>query len=137
MNVEKSMKRTRRTGWWRVTRSSTGWLEHPDMEEPPKFKIKIISTFKDPLTRQIAESVRIERRGPDILNSKSEYSICKVPRLRIDLEEWKNKERTGLPADTSQGLKSRLPLGSLSRHPKMSRRRKRDTGWRMKQGDWR
>ena len=47
-------------------------LEHPEMKEPPQFKFKIVSTFKDPLTRQLAESVRIERRGQSILNSKSE-----------------------------------------------------------------
>ena len=34
-------------------------LEHPEMEEPPKFNFNIVSTFKDPLTRQLAESVRI------------------------------------------------------------------------------
>ena len=47
-------------------------LEHPEM------KFKIVSTFHDPLTRQLAESVRIKRRVPAILNSKSEYSRCKV-----------------------------------------------------------
>ena len=37
-------------------------LDHPELQSPPKFKFKIISTFGDPLTRQIAKSVRIERR---------------------------------------------------------------------------
>ena len=64
-------------------------LDHPDLEEPPKFNIKIISTFKDPLTRQVAESIRIERRGAEILNSKSEYSRCNLPRLTIEKEEQK------------------------------------------------
>ena len=34
-------------------------LDHPELEDPPKFHFKIVSTFKDPLTRQLAESVRI------------------------------------------------------------------------------
>ena len=80
-------------------------LDHPDLDEPPKFRIKIISTFKDPLTRQVAESIRIERRGAEILNSKSEYSRCKIPRLKIDLEEWKRKESR--PADTPLEVGSR------------------------------
>ena len=63
-------------------------LDHPEMTSPPTFKFKIISTFGDPLTRQIAESVRIERSGIEILNSRSEYSRCRVPRLRIDMEGW-------------------------------------------------
>ena len=64
-------------------------LDHPDLQSPPRFKFKILSTFTDPLTRQIAESVRIERSGVEILNSKSEYSRCRVPRLTIDMEGWK------------------------------------------------
>ena len=43
-------------------------LDHPELREPPKFKFKIISSFQDPLTRQLAESVRIERRGARNLN---------------------------------------------------------------------
>ena len=65
------------------------------MQSPPKFKFKIISTFGDPLTRQIAESVRIERSGMEILNSRSEYSRCRIPRLRIDMEGWKEANLQG------------------------------------------
>ena len=62
--------------------------EHQDIGGDPQFKFRIVSTFRDPLTRQLAESVRIERRGVDILNSKSEYSRCRVPRLQVDMEGW-------------------------------------------------
>ena len=64
-------------------------IDHNDMEEPPAFKFKMIQSFQDPLTRQLAESVRIEAGGTQILNSKSEYSRCRVPRLKVILEEWK------------------------------------------------
>ena len=43
------------------------------------------------LTRQLSEAVRIELRGTDILNSKSEYSRCRVPRLTVDMEGWKSR----------------------------------------------
>ena len=66
-------------------------LDHPEMSSPPQFKFTIVASFQDPLTRQIAESVRIDRGGEAILNSKSEYSRCRVPRLRIDMEGWKKK----------------------------------------------
>ena len=49
-------------------------LDHPDLPSPPKFKFSIVSSFQDHLTRQLAESVRIEKGGKNILNSKSEYS---------------------------------------------------------------
>ena len=69
-------------------------LDHPELDAPPKFKFKIISSFSDPLTRQISEAVRIEQRGDLILNSKSEFNRCQVPRLKIDMEGWKaGKER--------------------------------------------
>ena len=35
-------------------------LEHPELGSPPKFNLKIISRFSDLLTRQLAESVRID-----------------------------------------------------------------------------
>ena len=69
-------------------------LDHPELDAPPKFKFKIISSFSDPLTRQISEAVRIEQRGELLLNSKSEFNRCRVPRLKIDMEGWKaGKER--------------------------------------------
>ena len=46
---------------------------------------QIISTFGDPLTRQIAES-----QGLKV--SRSEYSRCRIPRLRIDMEVVKDME---------------------------------------------
>ena len=63
-------------------------LEHPGLDGDPQFRFKIVSSFSDPLTRQLAEAVRIERRGPEILNSRSEFSRCRVPRLRLDMETW-------------------------------------------------
>ena len=66
---------------------------------PPKFKFKIVITFKDPLTRQLSEAVRIELRGDEILISKAEYSRCRVPRLRVDMHQrgkWKEQcQRAG------------------------------------------
>ena len=63
-------------------------MDHPELSSPPKFKFSLISSFKDALTRQISEAVRIERGGVEILNSKSEFNRCRVPRLRIDQESW-------------------------------------------------
>ena len=39
------------------------WLdEHADLAEPPPFHIKVISSFRESLTRQFSEPVRIEGR---------------------------------------------------------------------------
>ena len=70
------------------------WLnDHQNLLEPPKFKFRIIRSFQDPLTRQLAEAVRIERHGDGILNSKSEFNRCRIPRLKIDLKELGIKEK--------------------------------------------
>ena len=58
------------------------------VEERPKFKIKVIATFKDALTRQVAEAVRIQMRGEGVLNSRAEYSRCSLPRLVVEKPDW-------------------------------------------------
>ena len=45
------------------------------------------------MTRQISESVRIDMRGGGVLNSKTEYLRCILPRLVIDNEEWKKAKK--------------------------------------------
>ena len=63
-------------------------MDHPELSAPPKLKFKMVASFKDALTRQISEAVRIETGGVQILNSKSEFNRCRVPKLRIDQESW-------------------------------------------------
>ena len=67
-------------------------LDHPELLAPPKFNFSVIKTFQDPLSRQLSEAVRIELRGENILNYKSEFNRCKVPRLRINMKEWMSKK---------------------------------------------
>ena len=44
------------------------WLiDHKDMASPPKFKFKLVGSYQDPLTRQLAEAVRIERAEVRVL----------------------------------------------------------------------
>ena len=97
------------------------WVcDHPDLLEPPKFKFRIVRSFQDPLTRQLAEAVRIERSGENILNSKSEFNRCRIPRLKINLEEWgvwrKEKEKAeeerkdeDLEKEAEESLEFRTP----------------------------
>ena len=70
------------------------WLtSHSDLQEPPMFRFRVIRSFKDAMTRQISEAVRIELRGEGVLNSKSEYSRCRLPRLVIDHDGWKKSKQ--------------------------------------------
>ena len=56
---------------------------------PPIFHLRAVSYHRTALSRQVAEAVRIRRRGGAgaILNSKGEYNRCHVPRLRLEDEE--------------------------------------------------
>ena len=61
-NQEKLLRATQWRHWM---------LDHPEVEGDPQFRLKIVSSFSDPLKRQLAEAIRTEHRGADILNSKS------------------------------------------------------------------
>ena len=64
---------------------------HHRVGELPKFIMKPVKYFKSSLKRQIAEAVRIRRRGEGVvLNSKSEYSRCVIPRLAVEQREPNN-----------------------------------------------
>ena len=83
-----------REGWKEESHQVKHWItEHPELQEPPRFRFRLVRGFKDPMSRQLSEAVRIELRGGSILNSKSEYNRCRVPRLRIDLEGWKLEQK--------------------------------------------
>ena len=55
---------------------------------------ELIKFYKTPLARQVAEAIRIRRRGVEgaILNSKSEFSRCYIPRLKVENDGELDKE---------------------------------------------
>ena len=74
-------------------------LEHPD-EENIQFKMEITGLFKDPLTRQANEAVRIKNcEKSDILNSKSQFSHPPITRIVVD----KTKKNKANPIGTELG----------------------------------
>ena len=75
-------------------------MKHMEMvhkgEDKPDFVMRAVAFHRSALTRQVGEAVRIGIRGGArrILNSKSEYDRCKIPRLVIeDHEEDKLEEQ--------------------------------------------
>ena len=67
-------------------------ITHPELPTYPTFNIKVIGSYRDALSRQVAEAVRIELRGDDVLNSKSEFNRSKLPRLTINRDDWLFKQ---------------------------------------------
>ena len=58
----------------------------------PEFRFKIVRSFKDSLSRQVAESIRIDLRGEGVLNSKTVYSRNRLPRLQVEKSEWERED---------------------------------------------
>ena len=56
--------------------------------EDPEFIFKVVSHHRTALNRQVREAIRIGRRGGAgrILNSKSEFNRCHIPRLVVEEE---------------------------------------------------
>ena len=75
-------------------------LEHKD--EEVDFQMEITGVFKDPLSRQAEESVRIQgRKNSELMNSKSEFNH--PPMARIVVEKKKSNYK-GRKAQLSPGL---------------------------------
>ena len=53
-------------------------------EGEPEFQFKVVKHFKSAPTRQVGETIRLERRGFSSLNSKGEYNRCKISRLVLE-----------------------------------------------------
>ena len=68
-----------------------------------EFTMRLVGSYRSALSRQIGEAIRIRRRGGlgSILNSKSEYNRCHIPRLRVEDkdEEEEREQRTSLEQD--------------------------------------
>ena len=70
-------------------------------DEEMTFKMEITRTFRDPLSRQANEAVRIsERKKNELLNSKNEFNH--PPIARITVERSKRPFKVPLPLQLSQ-----------------------------------
>ena len=72
--------------------------EHEEEEQMEKiiFGVKVLRYTRNAFERQVSESVLIqEQRGHNILNSKSEYNRCSLPRLTANLgnREWRKRQK--------------------------------------------
>ena len=57
----------------------------------PGFRFRIVRSFGDCLSRQVAESVRIHLRE-EVLHSKTVYIRNRLPRLELEKTEWDRED---------------------------------------------
>ena len=74
--------------------------EHKD--EEMKFRMEITNKFRDPLTRQANEAVRISsRKKNEILNSKNEFNHPPITRITVDRNKKPKSKILPTPAQPS------------------------------------
>ena len=100
--------------------------------EQARFMMRAISFHSSALSRQTAEAVRIRRRGGEgaVLNSRSEYSRCYIPRLQL-VEEDKSKELEMMEEESAKELGEELRDRDSTWERKKSARRAKATGTNM------
>ena len=67
------------------------FLDHPNEVKRPRFKFQVVGQYRDCLTRQVKEAVRLSNR-PGNLNSKGEFGGCYIPRLTIEKTDYETKK---------------------------------------------
>ena len=61
--------------------------DHNEDKEKPVFSMKVLKRHKSAFVRQINEAVLIDMNSNKVLNSKSEYNRCQIPRLTVKVGE--------------------------------------------------
>ena len=70
------------------------WLSsHEGENEQPEFTFRKLSSFKDCLSRQIAEARQIHYSKDELLNSKHEYNPICLARVEVEESMYKRKKR--------------------------------------------
>ena len=94
-------------------RSNSVLLKHKlneHQQEEMRIKMKITRKFKDPLTRQSNEAVRISQRNQnkgELLNSKSEFNHPPLGRIVVEKQNFMKTNATNrLPHHSKSALKS-------------------------------
>ena len=66
------------------------FLDHPGEGSLPTFKFRVLGKYKDCLTRQLKEAVRVQNR-PDNININGQFGGGTIPRLVVVKSDWKEK----------------------------------------------
>ena len=104
-------------GAWRSGKEESHIRKHQETDHggdgSPEFMMRVVGYYKSALSRQIGEAVRIGRRGGAgmVLNSKSEFNRCRIPRLiieEIDEEQIRDTRGGRKGAENSNGAPEQM-----------------------------
>ena len=99
-------------------------LCHPGVE--PQFTLRAVGFHPSALSRQTAEAVRIAKRGGEgaVLNSKSEFNRCFIPRLQLIGEELVEQVERAEEEETEANLRELQARDEILEKSKRDRRAK-------------
>jgi hypothetical protein len=105
--------------------------EHEEGEwDQIRFGMRIIKNTRSAFERQISESVMIQKsRWHNIMNIKSKYNRCAIPRLTTklgekDLERWRDKDR--IEMEKEAGIEEKI---RERKKPNQRQEESRTEGW--------
>ena len=85
------------------------WMTtHPSLLTPPKVGFTITGRFKDCLSRQISEALRINLTKDVLLNSRGEYGNNCLSRLSVQEEAWERREKSRLEEEEEEQTKKKV-----------------------------
>ena len=66
---------------------------HPEEKAQPQFRVRILKRYRDCLSRQVGEALKIYFSKDELLNSKNEYVQNNISRVVMNEENWERRER--------------------------------------------
>ena len=70
------------------------WMQqHAEDDVMPHFTFTILQSFRDCLSRQVAEAIRIHYSKDTLLNSKNEYGSNRLARVMVEEDAYSKKKR--------------------------------------------
>ena len=70
------------------------WMQqHAEDDVMPHFTFTILQSFRDCLSRQVAEAIRIHYSKDTLLNSKNEYGSNHLARVMVEEDAYSKKKR--------------------------------------------
>ena len=85
------------------------WMTtHPSLPSPPEMEFSVTGRFKDCLSRQISEALRINLSRDVLLNSKGEYGHNNVSRLTVQEDVWERRKNDRLAEEQEELIKKQV-----------------------------
>ena len=110
------------------------WMtSHADDQDKPDFIFRVLSSYKDCLSRQVAEAIRIHYTGDVLLNSKNEYNANHLSRVVVEENVFQRKKRERQEEVEEMEEKKRWEVFKANHKHQPKRRREDESvpeGWK-------